>query len=124
MRLTSICLLGTLFATGCAQPEPVPVESQVGKNCLVYFRRDALGMAADIPSSATTGSLNGAEVTQIGQLVKASPDWIVINYHGREFHIPRTSILMIEFGNNLTQDPALGKPVEVDAGDHGGHDHH
>ena len=133
MRLPSTLLIGMLLASGCAQPqrEAAPVESQVGKNCIVYFRHDTLGMAADGISSATTGSINGAEVTQAGQLMKVGANWIVVKYRGREFHIPQASILMIEFGQNITQDPALALPVEAHAGDHkvdpsghGGHEHH
>jgi|GEM_PF-5351718 len=81
-------------------------------------------MAADVLGSATTGSLNGAEVAQAGQLMKIGADWIVIKYRGREFHIPQASILMIEFGNNIGQDKNVANPEEVHAGDHGGHEHH
>ena len=81
-------------------------------------------MGADTPSSVTTGSLNGAEVTQAGELMAVGNDWIVINYHGREFHIPQAAILMVEFGNNITQDPSLSKPLPPAPVDHGDHTHH
>ena len=120
---TSFLLLMTL--AGCADTahRPAPVEAQVGQNCIVYLRRDALGMAADLPASPLTGSVNGAEVTQVGQLMEVGADWIVINHHGRAFHIPQATILMIEFGNNITQTPGLSQPVVPAPGDHGDHTH-
>ena len=124
-RTTLLLLLATL--AGCADTarQPAPVESQVGRNCLVYFRRDALGMGADTPSSVTTGTHNGAEVTQAGELMAVGNDWIVINSHGREFHIPQAAILMVEFGSNITSGQGLSQPPPpaVDT-THGEHVHH
>lgn len=124
MRLPMTLLLLLAF-TGCADTahKPAPGEAQVGQNCIVYFRRDSLGMAADLPASPLTGSVNGAEVEQAGQLMSVSADWIVINLHGRVFHIPQAAILMIEFGSNITQAPGLGQPVEPHPVDHGDHTH-
>ena len=89
MRSPSLLLLGILLSSGCAQPqrEVAPMESQVGKNCMVYFRHDTLGMAADGPSQFNSQSHNGSEVAQAGQLMKVGAGWIVVKYHGREFHI-------------------------------------
>ena len=112
MRFTTMCLLGLVLIAGCTKPphEAASIEGHVGQNCMVYFRRDALGMASDSPSPVSTQNLNGVEVVQVGQLVKATPHWIVINFHGRELQIPQSSILMIEFGKNITQEANLAKP--------------
>ena len=126
MRLLMTLLLLLAF-TGCADTahKPAPIEAQVGQNCIVYFRRDALGMAADLPASPLTDSVNGAEVNQAGQLMSVSADWIVINLHGRVFHIPQAAILMIEFGSNITQTPGLSeRPTQVpEDTHHGDHSH-
>ncbi len=90
MRLTPLIVV-LLFVAGCADSsrERSPLQSQIGKNCIVYFRKDALGMAADLPASVTTGNLNGAEVIQAGELMEVGNDWIVIGFEGRFFHIPQ-----------------------------------
>lgn len=121
----SLTILVLALLAGCADRtrERSPLQSQIGKNCVVYFRRDALGMAADIPSSPTTGRLNGADVQQVGQLMESSAEWVVLNLHGQVYHIPRAAILMIEFGSNITQSPGLSQPVEKKAPDHGDHTH-
>jgi hypothetical protein len=127
MRLTLI-IIGLLFATGCADTahEQNPMRSQIGKNCNVYFRRDALGMAADLPASVTTGNLNGAEVTQAGELMDVGDDWIVIGFEGRFFHIPQASIQMVEFGKYASTRADLSEarpePPITKAPD--GHEHH
>ncbi len=122
---TRLSMLVVLLLAGCAETarERAPMKNQVGKNCIVHFRRDALGMAGEIPSSVMAGSVNGAETTQAGQLMDVGADWIVINLHGREFHIPQAAILLIEFGSNITQSPGLSQPVEAHPVDHGDHTH-
>ncbi len=125
MRPTMMLLLGTLLAVGCAdqRPQTTPLSSRVGQNCAVHYSRDALGMAGDIPSTVEAGNINGAEVTQHGQLMEVGADWVVINYHGREFHIPQSAILFIECGSNITQQPGLSEPLAPKPGEHGGHTH-
>jgi hypothetical protein len=100
------------------------MQNQIGKNCIVSFRRDALGMAADSPASVTTGGLNGAAVTQVGELMEIGTDWIVIDYHGQVFHIPQAAILMVEFGNNISSGHGLSEPLAPAPVDHGDHTHH
>lgn len=124
MKLAPLVIV-LLFITGCSDSsrEQAPLHSQIGKNCIVYFRKDALGMAADIPSSVTTGSWNGATVTQIGELLEVGDDWIVIGHHGRVFHIPRGAIQMMEFGSNVHQGSRLSLPLTQPGHDHGHGDH-
>jgi hypothetical protein len=123
MKLTPL-IFALLFVAGGADSsrERSPIHSQIGKNCIVSFRRDALGMAADSPASVTTGGLNGAAVTQMGELMEVGADWIVIDYHGRVFHIPQEAILMVEFGNNISSRHGLSEilapPADHTHGDH------
>lgn len=112
MRLVLLITV-LLLNAGCADTarEDNPLQSQIGKNCIVYFRKDALGMGSDVPASVTTGNMNGAEVTQVGELMEAGKDWIVIGYDGRMFHIPRESIQMVEFGKYTSTRAGLAEPL-------------
>jgi hypothetical protein len=70
----------------------------LGKNCVIQFRRDALGAAANLPIAPTTGSINGAETCLGGQLKMVSSDWVVLdNLKGNDIWIPRAAILLIQF---------------------------
>lgn len=111
MRLSPLIVV-LLFVAGCADTarEQNPLHCQIGKTCNVYFRRDALGMAADLPASVTTGDLNGAEVTQAGELIEVGDDWIVIGFGERVFHIPLESIQMVEFGKHASLSEARPVP--------------
>jgi hypothetical protein len=87
----------TALVAGCdiSRPDSM-LAGRPGDTCIVYFCRDALGMAADSPSPPTTGAQNGADVTLVGEIVRQNDNWLVIKHEGREFSIPVESILMIE----------------------------
>lgn len=129
MKLIPILLLAVLpLIVGCAEQhtERPPLASQIGKNCIVYFRKDVMGMAGDNPSSVTAGTWAGGTVSQAGELLEAGADWVVIGYHGRVFHIPQVAIQMIEFGSNINQGSRLSLPppqLGQKADDHGHGDH-
>ena len=93
-------LSGTAAVSGCggstdARVAPL-LSGRVGENCTVYFRRDALGMAAAVPSPPTTGNHNGADTMVSGKLVRINSEWIVVVDGQREFTIPKLVILMVE----------------------------
>jgi hypothetical protein len=103
MRSVKLMALLAVLLGGCdsAQPvsdKPLPAE-KVGQNCVVQFRRgDGLGAGGSLPVSATTGSVNGAEVSVSGKLRAVSGGWIAVESGNTEYHIPRESILLIQFG--------------------------
>ena len=68
----------------------------MGKNVRVQFRRDALGAAAALPISPTTGEINGASTTVVGTLIRVEADAIVVDSQGRPKWIPREVILLVE----------------------------
>ena len=103
MRTAILVCVGLLgLAGGCSSSpsnEDWLLKPRIGKGCTVQFRRDALGAAADIPVSPTTGEINGASVTVAGTLSQVSDRWVVIRDHkGGEFVVARESVLMLEFG--------------------------
>lgn len=70
----------------------------IGKDCVVQFRRDALGAAAALPVSPLTGSINGAETTVSGKLAMVGSEWVVVTRNiGGDLWIPKTSVLLIQF---------------------------
>jgi hypothetical protein len=98
--LSGIALVGVLALTGCSGSTPPPADpmlsGRVGDSCTVYFRRDALGMAAGSPSPPTTGNHNGADTQVSGKLVRLNAEWVAVTDGKREFTIPKGVILMIE----------------------------
>lgn len=68
----------------------------IGKRVSVQFRRDALGAAAPVPVSPTTGSFNGAATIVAGKLIKVDSESIVIGPKERPKWIPREVILFVE----------------------------
>ncbi len=103
----AFCLATCLFLSGCAKPSPTITTSQeptndleiskwIGKTVQVQFRRDALGAAATLPISPTTGSINGAETSIVGILTTVESNAIVVNANNRPKWIPREVILFVE----------------------------
>ena len=90
-------LVALLFLSGCDGSQPDPqLSGRIGETCTIYFRRDALGMAAGAPSPPRTGNQNGADVIMSGKLLRVNPGWVSIGIDQTEFTIPREVILMIE----------------------------
>jgi hypothetical protein len=103
MRATVILsALVAILVCGCSNAQSIsekhPLAERIGKRCRVQFRRgDGLGSGANLPVSPTTGEINGAEVSVIGQLRAVSSDWIALESDKREYYIPRASILLVQF---------------------------
>jgi hypothetical protein len=98
--VAGVVLVGLLFVAGCGGSHPPVSDPQlsgrVGENCTIYFRRDALGMAAGAPSPPRTGNQNGADVAMSGKLLRVNPGWLTVGIDQAEYTIPREVILMIE----------------------------
>jgi hypothetical protein len=78
--------------------EQSPLVGKIGNTCTVQFRRgDALGAGGGTPVPPTTNAMNGAEVSMGGKLVTVGGGWVVLSVGETEYHIPRESILLIEF---------------------------
>ena len=96
-----LCLILSALLSGCDSPSENRVSSEalsqmVGETVRVQFRRDALGAAAPLPVSPTTGEINGASTTLVGKLTKAEPGAIVVEADGRLNWIPREVILLVQ----------------------------
>jgi hypothetical protein len=97
VKLIHLLLVAAIMLPlGCENPSPTDsLSGKIGTTCSVQFRRgDALGGAAPLPVSPTTGSINGAEVVISGKLTGVDRDWVVLD--GKTW-IPKSSILLIQF---------------------------
>jgi hypothetical protein len=83
----------TMFLAGCAGGPTPPV----GKQCTVQFRRDALGVAANLPVPPMAEDINGADTSISGTLKSAAGDWVVLDQSGTEVWVPKTAILLIKY---------------------------
>jgi hypothetical protein len=91
--LTAIVLLfASVVLLGCEARPVVPA----GTKCIVQFRRDALGAAANIPVPPDTDNINGAQVSLTGTLKSMSSDWIVVTQGDTEYWITRDAVLMLK----------------------------
>ena len=96
----------SLFVYGCAKPEGPNLSDDskkgwelsqwVGESVRIQFRRDALGAAAALPVSPTTGSINGASTSMVGTLELVDSDAIVVKADNRPRWVPREVILFVE----------------------------
>jgi hypothetical protein len=96
-----------LALAGCGSPPDRSSEAigfKNGDRCTVYFRRDALGMAAELPSSLTTDNHNGAALSLSGSFVSQNAAWLVVSEEAvtvgqpstvREHTISKGAILMV-----------------------------
>jgi hypothetical protein len=88
-----------LLLSSCGPSSSLPV----GKDVVVQFDRNSLGAAAPLPVSPNTRSINGAETSLEGKLLKVSDAWIVLQTGAnqdkpsivRTFWIPVQKVLSI-----------------------------
>ena len=90
--------VASLSLTGCDRATAADTsKASPGKPCTVQFRRDALG-AAGLPISPMTGGINGADTAISCTYKSAREDWVIVDRGGKEVWIPKSVILLIEFG--------------------------
>ena len=99
-RLPALLMSVIVAISGCGGPsaERRPLETKIGRDCVVQFRRgDGLGAGGGQPVSPTTVNINGAEVSVSGKLVSAEGGWVTVVAGNVEYCIPQESILLIQF---------------------------
>jgi hypothetical protein len=93
-----IAIAGTLSFTGCNRAGAADFsKSGNGRECVIQFRRDALGAAANLPISPTANAINGAQTSVSGTMKGFREDWVVIDREGREIWVAKASILLIQY---------------------------
>ena len=73
-----------------------PLSSSVGKTCIVQFKRNALGGAADLPVPPTTDTINGAKVSMAGKLQAVRNDGILMRINDKVTWVPMDSVLLVQ----------------------------
>jgi hypothetical protein len=68
--------------------------SMLGRKCRVQLRRDALGMAGNMPTQLTGRWAN--EATVEGSVLELTDQWLIVQASDRRVVIPHASILLIE----------------------------
>lgn len=101
--LPSILLVAgiVVFLTACNQSprnglHGTELSQWVGKNVRVQLRGDALGVAAPLTVSPTTGETNGASTAIVGKLLKVHTMSLLVGDEQRPKWIPREVILFVE----------------------------
>jgi hypothetical protein len=92
-QLLAISLASLLC--GCGSNSSLPVGVQVGKQCTVQFRGDALGAAGPMPIGLGVDAMGGTNVAMSGVLKEWSTQWIVISDKDAEYLIPVGVILRV-----------------------------
>ena len=104
-RLPRLLAAATLLAFAACSRSGGPAESpflkqHIGEQCVVEFRRDALGSGAPLPVSPKTDSMNGADVVQVGKLVAVEGKGLILEETGAHpvsYWIPYPVILSVRF---------------------------
>lgn len=94
-----VLLVGMLIAgagwMGTVHAQGGP-SNAIGKQCTVQFKRDLLGVHANMPVGPNVDNINGAEVSVHGTLLALDiGDQIVLRQGDKELWIPKSNILMI-----------------------------
>ncbi len=99
ITLTCVAALAfNLLLAGCDKPAAtVSSTPPSGRQCTIQFRRDVLGIAANLPVPPMTDSINGADTSISGILKSTSDEWVVLDSGGKEIWVPKTVILLIKF---------------------------
>ncbi len=80
-----------------SQPTSKLAESLVGRKCRVQLRRDALGMAGNMPTQLSGRWANESSVD--GTVIELTDQWLVVQASDRRVVIPHASILLVELHN-------------------------
>ncbi len=109
LRLIAVVAVALTMA-GCREaqtrstPAPTPNRqtrpiAEVGQECVVHFRRDALG-ASGRPIGPATGTFDNTRVFISGGYIRMDEDWLVIRGTmedpANQIYIPREMILLVE----------------------------
>jgi hypothetical protein len=99
MKIISLMgLCGAMMISGCSSNAPEPLaNTKIGQNCVVQFRRDALGSASPVPIGPDTDNFNNAEITIAGTLKKVQADAILIATSKADYLIPMRVVLCMKF---------------------------
>jgi hypothetical protein len=75
-----------------------PVRPPAGRVCRIHLRREALGVAGQVPYPLSGGNNISADRVQVtGTLERVGRDWLVVRADRSTYWIPRDVVLAVEF---------------------------
>jgi hypothetical protein len=88
--VATLALLPAPRTTNAADPQPRRDALTPGLACKIYFRGDASGQTAPYVATVT----NNASLA--GTIAAVDDQWVVLAADKHDYHIPRSSILLID----------------------------
>jgi hypothetical protein len=77
-----------------------PVRPPAGRVCRIHLRREALGVAGQVPYALGGGNNISADRVQVtGTLERVGRDWLVLRTDRSTYWIPRDVVLAVEFAD-------------------------
>jgi len=94
--VTVAMIVNCVELIGCAELTPtVTFAPEIGSNCTVNFRRDALGSwGRGITDPAVAIEGNAGWIS--GSFSRMNDDWLILTQKDSEHWIPRNMILLVE----------------------------
>jgi hypothetical protein len=74
-----------------------PVRPPAGRVCKVHLRREALGIAGQVPYPMGGSPITADRVQLAGTLERVGRDWLVLRAERSTYWIPRDAVLAVEF---------------------------
>ena len=88
-------------ASDATTPGTATVEDTVrppaGRACKVHLRREALGIAGQMPYALRGNNIAADRVQVSGTLERVGSDWLVLRSDRSTYWIPRDAVLAVEF---------------------------
>ena len=73
------------------------VHPPAGRRCRLHLRREAVGVAGQVPYPITGNNLAADRAQLAGTLERVGRDWLVVRGDRSTYWVPREAVLAVEF---------------------------
>jgi hypothetical protein len=84
-------------ATSTTDIQQDAVRPPAGRRCRLHLRREAVGVAGQVPYPITGNNLAADRAQLTGTLERVGRDWLVIRGERSTYWVPREAVLAVEF---------------------------